>query len=162
MVTGRVYVFDRATGKPRWQVPAEIKQYGLVLNQPAELPVLVFARREIETRRNRQSVSFLFLDKVTGRLVVPPHALNRTEYNFEIAGDGIGKLVTVFFQNRSSNFSLEFTGEPVPPEPPLQVEGEVGTARISSLGDALDAFRRAAEPGLPQKKEIQKLFEVEP
>ncbi len=162
LVTGRVYAFNRATGQPRWQVPAEIQQHGLVLNQPPELPVVVFARRETETRRNRQSLSFLFLDKRTGRLVVPPQTLNRTEYNFEVAGDRDGKMVTVFFQNRGSNFSLEFTDEPVPPEPPLQAEGEHGTGRITSFSKALDAFRRAAESGPLQKKDIQKLFEVKP
>lgn len=166
LVTGRVYAFDSKTGELQWPavgpeqtpVSAEVKQYGLVLNQPPELPIVAFARREVQN--NKYSTSFLFIDKRTGRLVVPPKLISRVYDNFDLSSNFGSKTLTVYFQNRSSNFSLKFTDEPLPPLPPIQLEGErlARSKQINSVGDALRAFRKAAEGGAPLEGEDDDLF----
>src|SRR5262249_26873024 len=70
-ISGRVYAFDRTSGKPSWTEPASIEQQNLWLAQPRELPVLVFVSNLQSPVPNRQqaiSGSILCLDKRTGRL----------------------------------------------------------------------------------------------
>ncbi|MFP6667223.1 MAG: PQQ-binding-like beta-propeller repeat protein [Pirellulales bacterium] len=166
LVTGRIYAFDSRTGELQWPtvgpeqtpVSAQVKQYGLVLNQAPELPVLVFARREVQN--NKYSTSFLIIDKRTGRLAVPPKLISRVYDNFDLSSDYGSKTLTVYFQNRSSNFSLKFTDEPLPPSPPIQVEGErlARSKQINSVGDALRAFRKAGENRAVQEGNDDDLF----
>ncbi|MFP6693210.1 MAG: hypothetical protein VB875_09345, partial [Pirellulales bacterium] len=166
LVTGRIYAFDSRTGELQWPtvgpeqtpVSAQVKQYGLVLNQAPELPVLVFARREVQN--NKYSTSFLIIDKRTGRLAVPPKLISRVYDNFDLSSDYGSKTLTVYFQNRSSNFSLKFTDEPLPPSPPIQVEGErlARSKQINSVGDALRAFRKAGENREVQEGNDDDLF----
>ncbi len=69
LVTGHVYAFDRATGKPQWNGPAYIEQQGFVLGQPGDLPVITFVRN-VQTfggaRNQQMHGSVLCLDKRTG------------------------------------------------------------------------------------------------
>jgi len=59
LITGHLYAFDRATGKPQWQVPASIESFGLPLDQPTESPLLVFLRQVRPTRSVAAFVSRL-------------------------------------------------------------------------------------------------------
>jgi outer membrane protein assembly factor BamB len=72
MLTGRVYAFDRDSGKPLWPAPVSVSQHGLPLNQPRDLPVLVLMRQmakpgPISSRDPRLSV--MCIDKRTGEVV---------------------------------------------------------------------------------------------
>jgi outer membrane protein assembly factor BamB len=69
-ISGRVYAFDRATGKQQWPEPATIEQQNLWLAQPAELPVLMFfgsVQSAVPGRQQSVGSSILCLDKHTGR-----------------------------------------------------------------------------------------------
>jgi len=70
-VSGRVYAFDRGTGKQQWSEPAMVEQQNLWLAQPAELPVLMFfgsVQSAVPGRQQAVGSSILCLDKHTGRL----------------------------------------------------------------------------------------------
>jgi hypothetical protein len=154
-VSGSVYAFDRQTGKPLWPYPATLEQWGLPLTQPMDLPVLVFARRVTEkTKGNRTRLSFLFMDKRTGQLVVDPEPLDIREYHFQLEGDEENKRVTVLFRKRDTNLSLQFTDTPksstgtaVSSEGPVQLPGEqpVKKGGIKAvIGAVLEAVGKAA------------------
>lgn len=145
-VSGNIYAFDRATGKALWDRPARLEQWGLALQQPVDLPVLVFARRVIDRsqKKNLNSLSFLFMDKQTGRSVVPLEKRTNREYNFEIEGDPGENTVSILFKN--STLTLEFTDTPVPPAGPVQLPAEKPKEKggmTSLIHSALDVISKA-------------------
>ncbi len=145
-VSGNIYAFDRATGKALWDRPAILEQWGLALQQPVDLPVLVFARRVIDRKqkKNLNSLSFLFMDKQTGRAVVPIEKRTNREYNFEIEGDPEKNTVSVLFKN--STLTLEFTDTPVSPAGPVQLPAEKPKEKggiTSLIHSVLDVISKA-------------------
>lgn len=117
-ITGRIYAFDRATGKPQWPAPAAVEQHGLVLNAPAELPVIVFLRT-IVMNQSQQHASVLCLDKRTGRAVYDDDELPQAVQSYDLSGDAKEKTVAVVAAP-SQTVTLNFTDAPIPPEPPYQ------------------------------------------
>ena len=69
LITGQVASFDRATGAPRWNQPAEIKQQALMLTQPGDLPILLFVNftQRRNNRGSRPGLSMLVLEMASGR-----------------------------------------------------------------------------------------------
>jgi len=122
--TGSVWAVSRVTGEPLWPVPATIVRHCLHRHQPAELPVLCFARH-LQSRRDndRARLSLLMLDKRTGhavhvddRITVQPHMFT----NCEISGDPEGHSITVAKGGDVAEARLTFTGAPMAPRPPYQ------------------------------------------
>ena len=72
IINGPVYAFSMKTGKPLWPGPATVRNRGMMLTQPPDLPFLVFADRQqarnAPTRRAPQ-LRVLCLDKRTGETV---------------------------------------------------------------------------------------------
>lgn len=73
LVSGSLYAFERATGKPQWAEPVEIEQYGFPVDQPRTTPVVVFLRHLNSTapgtpRTTRTSV--LGVDLRSGRKIL--------------------------------------------------------------------------------------------
>jgi hypothetical protein len=99
LVNGRVYAFDRATGKKSWPAPAVVTQYGMMTNQPSRLPLLVFVRQIQKPGAGgarEQHASVLCIDKRTGAIAyqndqLPPIAVA----NFELTGDPARHTVTL-------------------------------------------------------------------
>jgi hypothetical protein len=126
IVTGRVYVFHRATGKPLLQVPAEIEQQGLALHQPVELPVLGFVSqtREGGGQGTRNNVSLLVLDKATGSTIERADIPDASTMRFRLyrAQEDQNVLMIDMANHR---VRLEFTDEAKAPQPPSdsRVEG---------------------------------------
>ncbi|HJN66369.1 MAG TPA: PQQ-binding-like beta-propeller repeat protein, partial [Pirellulales bacterium] len=155
-VSGNIYAFDRATGKALWDRPAKLEQWGLALQQPVDLPVLVFARRVIDRKQkpNSNSLSFLFMDKQTGRAVVPIEKRTNREYNFEIEGDPEKNTVSVLFKN--STLTLQFTDTPVSPAGPVQLPAEKPEEKggiTSLIHSVLDVIGKAkATPAAKKNK----------
>jgi hypothetical protein len=111
-----------------------------------DLPVLVFARRVIDRKqkKNPNSLSFLFMDKQTGRSVVPLEKRTNREYNFEIEADPGKNTVSVLFKN--STLTLEFTDAPVPPSGPVQLPAEKPKEKggiTSLIHSVLDVISKA-------------------
>ena len=116
MIHGKVYLFDRASGKPRWEVPATIEHFGLLMEQPTQSPLLVFMRKG---GRNAQQSALLVLDKRDGRIVFQkedvPVAANFSEV---VAKPDMNKLLVTM---GARNFEFTMTNMPAPPAPPAQV-----------------------------------------
>src|SRR5262245_18712430 len=68
-VRGRVYGFDRATGKRLWK--REIDRHGIDLHQPGELPILTFMSSFNPLKPNGQGQEFglTILDKRNGQVI---------------------------------------------------------------------------------------------
>ncbi len=122
LVSGHVYAFSRATGKPVWSTSAVVEQYYALLGHGQDLPVLLFLRpmqrRSIQGSGEMKS-AVLCLDRRTGRALLDED-LNQplNNFNFELNGDRQAKTVSLLLP--SQTLTLRFTDDPTPPEPPYQ------------------------------------------
>ncbi|MFO0903009.1 MAG: PQQ-binding-like beta-propeller repeat protein [Pirellulales bacterium] len=114
LTSGRVYSFDRRTGKVRWPVPVNYEQFVLLTDQPADSPLMVFMRR----RSGNQS-SLLCLDRRDGRVVFFRDEVPVQANFYEIAVQQDQSQVVVLMGAKS--FTFKFTDEAMPPEPPAQL-----------------------------------------
>lgn len=109
LVNGAVYGFNRQTGQRIYR--QSLSQKGLILNQPADLPVLVFAAMVQRARSNQPGArgELACLDKRTGRFVFQqeteqPMAIVDTVSNPE--------KHEVLVRTPVVAYRLKFTGEP--------------------------------------------------
>jgi outer membrane protein assembly factor BamB/tetratricopeptide (TPR) repeat protein len=110
VVNGRLYRFDRQTGKATWTTPATVEQFGLPLEQPSDLPVVIFMRNANNKGRNQSSL--LVLDRRDGRTLLQKDEIP-VQANFaEILGKPEAATVGVQMGNRT--FEFTFTKEPKP------------------------------------------------
>jgi outer membrane protein assembly factor BamB len=123
LVHGRLYVFARQTGQPRWKVPAVIDNFGLPLFQPTDLPTLWFLR-QVSTNQTRRAAapsdrtSVLCLDKRTGRRLLSEENIRARTTSYEVVAQPADKTVHLHLPGRT--LSVRFTDQPIPPEPPAQ------------------------------------------
>jgi outer membrane protein assembly factor BamB len=148
-IHGRVYAFDRRTGKSQWQVPAFVAFHGLFAEQPLESPLLFFVRNKIRATpgsTSRQTGSVLCLDRRDGRIVWDSEA--ETEAARQIAGsinacdlvaDVSKKTVTlsVLTQPNVKNFTFQLTDQPTAPQPPAQT-GDLSSRSVGDMAGTLD------------------------
>ena len=147
-VSGSVLAFDRSTGKPSWSVPATVDRQYAVLDQGQELPVILFVKlppRNVQQRGGEGMGSILCLDRRTGRAVLNedqvPMQINN--YHFSMSGDRQTNSVAVNISNHS--FTLQFTDDPVPPEPPYQAKLALKAPSMGATTQSiLNALRGAA------------------
>jgi outer membrane protein assembly factor BamB len=108
-VSGKLFGFDRASGKKLWQ--AEIGQQGLELQQPADLPIVTFSIRGYEQQENGRIgspfSSVQCLDRRTGKFVFEERAENYAVSRVELVPDLPNRTIEVR-TSRSSNL-LKFT-----------------------------------------------------
>jgi hypothetical protein len=167
IINGRVFALDRQSGELLWPSPARIEDFALVLEQPRDLPVAVFARRATDREGRRQKTSFLFLDKRTGALATPVRDFTRRINNFEIVGDDEKKTVALHLRTAANTLLLTFTSDPAPPEPPYQPVARVekkqgGNVLSAALQELSKAVQKLAEPPANKKQQEQDLFGEEP
>jgi hypothetical protein len=124
LINGRVYAFGRPSGESLWQTPAEIEDFGLPIHQPADVPTLWFMRQQpagqfnsrATIRANRASI--LCLDRRDGRPLLARSDVTLNSSFFAFEADAENQTVRLLLP--TATFSLQFTGEEVPPEPPAQ------------------------------------------
>jgi len=111
LISGNVYFYDRETGKKTSSV--RVDQQGLLLNQPAALPVLVFATNIYNVGNNRRGqnheADVTLLDKRTGKVV-----FNRKfdrQLAVEVVGDPDRHQVTM--KTPVAGICLTFTGKAI-------------------------------------------------
>jgi len=112
LVDGRVYGFDRRTGKRLWDI--EINRQGLMLDQPAALPVLVFAARVYEKDpmagpRGTTYYPVTIIDKRTGD-VLHDERVGKHISGFDMVGDM--ELSQVTIKHIQSTIEFTFREEP--------------------------------------------------
>jgi len=125
MINGRIYAFSKASGKPVWATPASVEQMGLLLPQPAELPVLTFVSHVSEktSGRSRRTVTAVMcLDRRTGRVVFEKEDFPFGTGSYHVEGDPDKDSVELILPGKAVR--MTWTGIPVPPEPTEQANLE--------------------------------------
>lgn len=153
ITSGLVYCFDRQ-GKSVWPEPVKVQNQYMLLEQPADLPAVIFACLTYQRRLNsagQMSCSLMCIDKRSGRVVLQDTYPGSTG-TFELVGDPEKKTIEVRLQQ--STIRLRFTGEPftAADEAKARSAAAVGTASRSIL----DALWRSAVQGMqrtPPKKD---------
>jgi hypothetical protein len=150
-ISGRLYAFDRQSGKKLWPAPVEVSQYGLLLTQPCNLPGLVLARqvhRLNPTTAKEPKISVLCIDKRSGRIVYQNEQLPGTTIgNMEVTGDLAAHTMTITLPTRV--IQLAFSDQP----PPQQA----AAAPQTSPGLVLDpaALQKLGVPDPAQEQAVE-------
>lgn len=149
LVTGAVWAVDRDSGETLWSVPATVLRHGFDAEQPADLPVLVFARRIKSPGSTRQPrLSLLCLDKRTGSEVFADDRIETDQHLFygcEVQAEPSDHTVTLTHGAR--DITLTFTGDAVSPRPPYQ--GLSRPLSPPSLSDKIEAWFEQALESFP-------------
>ncbi len=155
IVNGLVYAFNIQTGKHLWPAPAQVRNRGISLTQPPDLPFLIFADRSpVRSSPNDGSTQLrlLCLDKRTGETVyrndrIPDSGAAR--FRIEATSPPHPQ---VLLELGSSKVLLALTDRPRPPHPPanddLEATREAVDRGLLGIGAQLGgAFRNALEKG---------------
>lgn len=150
-ISGRLYAFDRESGKKLWPAPVEVSQYGLLLTQPCNLPGLVLARqvhRLNPTTAREPKISVMCIDKRSGRIVYQNEQLPGTTIgNMEVIGDLAAHTMTITLPTRV--IQLAFSDQPPPQKaavaPQLSPGLVLDPAALQKLGVPDPAQEQAVE-----------------
>lgn len=124
---GRVYAFDRATGRPQWPVPAVVAQHALPPDQPVESPLLLFVG--MRQANNKMSTAVLALDRRTGEAVYQGDLANAIAVTCDIVAEPARQLVSLSLIGQSNRtLTFQFTSQPRPPQPPAQLGQAPGSS----------------------------------
>lgn len=149
LMTGAVWAVDGLSGESLWSVPATVLRHGFDAEQPADLPVLVFARRIKSPGSTRQpQLSLLCLDKRTGSEVFADDRIETDQhllYGCEVQAEPSDHTVTLTHGAR--DITLTFTGDAVSPRPPYQ--GLSRPLSPPSLSDKIEAWFEQALESFP-------------
>lgn len=152
LVTGRLYAFDRATMQPAWPSPAYISQYGLPLDQPTELPLLVFLRQLVPTAdapSRETKTGVLVLDRRDGRVLLERDNIRIQQANvYQVVGSAAERIVTLTLltgRGAASGkvFTFKLTDDPTPPAPPAQTGAKSSHVADGAGGNFFQAIGRA-------------------
>jgi hypothetical protein len=137
IINGQVYAFNLKSGEALWPGPATVRNRGIILQQPPDIPLLVFADRQMT--RDAMSgggsqLRLLCLDRRTGETAYRNDALPDTSIaRFRIRGETDSRPAVAVEMN-AGKIQLTMTDRPRPPQPPAN--------------DDLEASREIAERGL--------------
>jgi outer membrane protein assembly factor BamB len=146
VINGTAYGFDRRTGERLYKQP--LIQKGLLLGQPIDLPVIVFAATMQRMNRNAQPPKgeLACLDKRTGRMVFQQD-LDQPINMIDAVCDPIKH--ELLLRTPIQSYRLKFTDEPVDAAPAKEkkVSAAGGTGRAMSriLGRVLGGLGKPAE-----------------
>ncbi len=117
---GKLFAFDRRSGKRVWQSPASIDGRTIPFNQHPDLPVLAFLQLDRGSNGNQQetTVSVLCIDKRTGEMIMDKQGIHYNSPAYAVDGDPDENTVNLLMSN--VNFAIHFTAEPAPPAPPYR------------------------------------------
>lgn len=139
---GQLYVFDRNTGRASWSRSAEIEGLPLMLEQPVDLPVVVFAGniQRRDAKGSKQEIGVMLLEKATGRLLYHNEKLPASPHYCSVsAADNEKNEVVIEMINTKIN--VKFTDKPRAPEPPamsdVQRDEEKGVSGLREIGNKL-------------------------
>jgi hypothetical protein len=117
LVNGLVYALDMKSGEAIWPAPAVVRNRGIVLSQPSDIPLLVFADRKLvrdPTTGGGSQLRVLCIDQRTGEAVYSRDTLPDTSITrFRIRGDREGEA-TVAIEMSANRILLTLTDQPRP------------------------------------------------
>jgi outer membrane protein assembly factor BamB len=159
MTNGPLYAFNLTSGNPLWPGPAIVRNRGIVLSQPADVPLLVFIDRQSlrdAAAGGGSQLRVLCLDKGTGETVYRNDRLpdsNVTRFRIDATTE---PRPQVALDLGTAKIQLTLTDRPRPPQPPANddLEGvkEVGERGLRGLGAQLGgALRGVLEKSTPNE-----------
>ncbi|MBX9788019.1 MAG: PQQ-binding-like beta-propeller repeat protein [Pirellulales bacterium] len=150
LLNGLAYGFDLKTGEKLWQTA--IEKQSLTLDQPQELPVLVFAARVYErptpqNANNREPyTTLLCVDKRTGKVLHQERVKSHLGM-YELVSEPANATVELKLPQHSVR--MKFTAEPEPPpgDEPADKPGDKPTEKPTDKpAEKSDAPAEAAAP----------------
>jgi hypothetical protein len=162
IIDGFVYAFDNATGKPLWPAPAVVRNRGVVLSQPREIPLLVFADRKMvrdPATGGGWQLRVLCIDQHTGQTVyrndkLPDTSIVRFRIRGEPGAGSAGSVVAV--EMNSGKIQLAMTDRPRPPHPPanddLETQRENEERGLRSIGKRMSGVLQGQMQEIEQKR----------
>lgn len=150
MVTGNLYAFNRATGKPSWEGPVAVEQFGFPIDQPSESPVLMFLRHIRPAKSSgttRYLTSILCVDRRNGKTLIQKDDIPAQTYAYECIADRQKQTVTLSVPNTS--IAITMTDKPAAEPAPAEQPAAAKPAADPAEGDAPDAD--AATPPSPKR-----------
>jgi hypothetical protein len=154
LVNGLVYAFDVGTAEPLWPAPAVVRNRGIMLSQPEEIPLLVFGDRKLV--RDAQSgggsqIRVLCLDRRTGQTVYRNDALPDTSVaRFRVRSERQSEPI-VALEMSAAKIQLTFTDNPRPPQPPanddLEAPPPAEEGGLRAIGRRMSGALRSALQG---------------
>ena len=171
-ITGYVQAFDRKTGEPQWASPAAVSQFGLMLNQPRNLPAIIFSRRVTRKPRPGRPAALtwetLCLDKRTGRLLHEEKGIKQSLESYVAVADRSRRAMSLIRRSTATELAfatLTFTDEPVAPRPPYQGPAPPARPKKKLSRDPFDADSKSFDDpfssGNSRKRPINESIEVE-
>jgi hypothetical protein len=168
IVNGHVYAFSRESGKPLWREPAVVRNRGLILSQPRDLPLLVLAdRKSVRSAASGGSyqLRLLCLDQNTGQAVYRNDSMPDTSITkFRIRGER-GDVPKVAIETNAGKIQLVMTDRPRPPQPPanddLESKREVEERGLRSIGRRMSGVLQDALEGPQEREKLKQMQKVE-
>jgi hypothetical protein len=158
-----LFAFDRRTGARQWQSPVTVEKFGLPLDQPSELPTLLFLRRTTPRQTQNQKVDAVCVDRRDGRMLFDAWNQPVNRVGYRVQGDPHAHTIQIRLSTNNS-YSLTFTDQPRPPEPPARVVAgspsgdgfrRLGRAVIDSIFKGIDADHEVfpnIDPDAPEEQ----------
>jgi outer membrane protein assembly factor BamB len=152
LIDGPVHAFNLTTGKPLWPSPAIVRNRGLMLQQPSDIPFLVFAERQSPRDASTPNlpIRVLCLDKRTGQTVYRKDSLlDAPVPRFRVRGE-VDTRPTVALETSAGKILLTMTDRPRPPKPPtnddLEAPREIAERGLRALGQRFsNALQKALQ-----------------
>lgn len=167
LINGHLFGFDRKTQKQLYQT--RIDAYGLTMNQPAGLPMIVFASQIYENPRNGQmrppQAAMICIDKRNGRVIYEKR-LTAPINVIDLVGEPEKNAVVLKTMRNSLRFT--FTDEPstdpiTQPEPSYKGIGEKTEATPANVGKAVgDSVNGIGKALREAQKEVEKAGNAKP
>jgi hypothetical protein len=141
-----------------------VRSRGIVLSQPPELPLLVFADRKLvrdAARGGGSQLRVLCLDKGTGQTAYRNDSLPDTSITRFRVRAARGEKSTVAVEMSAGKIQLALTDRPRPPQPPanddLEAPREVEQRGLRGIGERVSgALRGALGKPAQRNQELQR------
>ncbi len=149
VVNGPVYAFDRATGKLQWTTP--VIGQAVLLDQPSELPVLVFAAHRYRRVGNHGDTRYAVtcLDKRNGRVIFEKEEPGSIS-DFVVTGSYAENQVHLNLMRYQ--VTMQLTDKPIPEEDnkPAEAKEDSKDAAKESAPKKEATKEEASRPRLPE------------
>jgi hypothetical protein len=156
---GRVYAFDRESGKMQWPVAAFVAHHCLPGDQPTESALLFFVRNRTDTNRTSAptKASVLALDRRDGRIVYDSDNVGNTANSCDVVAEPTKDAVTLtLYSTALKTLAFRLTDKPTPPEPPartglmaIDAADKPPGALDRTVGVAIELLQRGILPPRP-------------
>ena len=126
LVKGRVYALNRSTGEMQWPEAAVVEHFGFPLDQPTCLPIVSFMRNvsmDTGSPSRTWKTEVVCLDKRDGRIAFHQQGIQGNTQVYRIEGDAQEQSAAIMLPGES--FTLRWTNNPRPPEPPAQLSSKI-------------------------------------